>query len=171
MRARRTSSGGVVDEHRSLRVAAPAPVTWGCVADLGGAPGWYAASRLWRLRFRLDGLLGGPGLRPRPDRPLRVGDPVEGWRVSELVRGRRLGLTSEVRMPGTAVLTYEVQPATPPGQGSVLVQHLRWVPRGVAGRILWTAELPAHVVVLRAMLHGTAREAERRAAAAAIGGR
>lgn len=164
MRAARTSVRGVVHERRELPVAAPASVTWGCVVDLGGPRGWYAASRLWRLRFRLDGLLGGPGRRPRPRRSLRLGDAVEGWRVSELVPGRRLGLTSELRMPGTAVLTYEVLPAPRPEGGCVLVQHLRWVPRGVAGRVLWAAELPGHVLALRAMLRGAVREAERRAA-------
>lgn len=166
MRARRASDAGVVHERRAVRVAAPAPLAWQCVADLGGPRGWYAANTLWRLRFRLDGLLGGPGRRPRPDRPLRVGDAVDGWVVSQVDPGRRLGLTSELRMPGTAVLTYEVVGDEGPGGGCVLVQHLHWRPRGVAGRVLWAAELPAHVLVLRAMLRGTAREAERRAAGA-----
>lgn len=164
MRARRSSCRGVVRERRVQRVAAPPEVAWGCVADLGGAPGWYAATGLWRLRFLIDGAIGGPGLRPRPERPLRPGDPVEGWVVSAVDPGRLLALTSQLRMPGTAVLEHEVRPDPDGGAGSLLVQRLRWRPTGIPGRVMWVAELPAHVLVMRAMLRGMAREAERRAA-------
>lgn len=164
MRARRSSSGGVVHERREMPVVAPPAVAWSCVADLGGPHGWYAANALWRMRFLLDRAIGGPGRRPRPDRPLRLGDPVDGWVVSGLEPGRRLTLTSWQRLPGTAVLMYEVLPAPDKGAGCVLVQHLRWRPDGLRGRLLWTAELPGHVLVMRAMLRGMAREARRRAA-------
>ena len=50
-------------------------MTWSCVADLGAAPGWYAANHLWAARGRVDRWLGGPGLRGRPDRELRVAGP------------------------------------------------------------------------------------------------
>jgi hypothetical protein len=169
VRSSRSSVAGVVHERRELCVAAPPSVAWECVADLGGPQGWYAADRLWRLRFSVDGLLGGPGRRPRPHRPLRVGDAVDGWVVSEVDVGRALSLTSQLRMPGTAVLRYEVVPDPASGTRCLLVQRLRWRPRGLAGRLLWAVELPAHVLVLRAMLGGAAAEAERRAAGSLAG--
>ena len=164
MRTAHTSSSAAVHERRETHVAAPPSVVWGYVADLGGPHGWYAANTLWRLRFALDRAIGGPGRRPRPQRPLRLGDPVDGWVVSGLEPGRRLTLTSWQRLPGTAVLTYEVLPDPDGGPGCRLVQHLLWRPHGLRGRLLWAAELPAHVLVMRAMLRGTAREARRRAA-------
>ena len=165
MRGGRISSRGVVHERRVLPVEAPPEVVWSCVADLGAEPGWYAATGLWRLRFLLDGMLGGPGRRPRPDRPLRQGDPVEGWVVSAVEPGSALTLTSQLRMPGTAVLRHEVSPDPDDRSRSRLLQDLTWGPDGAAGRLLWAVELPAHVVVMRAMVRGMAREAERRAGA------
>lgn len=172
---------GVFRERRVLRVDAPVEVTWSCVADLGAAPGWYAANHLWAARGRVDRWLGGPGLRGRPDRDLRVGDPVDGWRVHDMLPGRSLTLVSEHRMPGSAWLTHEVGAAAvgaaqrgssrgvasagagPRGPGSVLEQRLEWHPRGWPGRLQWWSELPAHVLVMRAMVRRMAAEAERRA--------
>lgn len=52
---------GVFRERRTREVDASAEVLWSCVADLGSAPGWYAANRLWAFRHLVDGLVGGPG--------------------------------------------------------------------------------------------------------------
>ena len=150
---------GVFRERRTARVDAPAAVTWSCVADLGGEPGWYAVNRLWALRGRIDSVLGGPGLRGRPARELRPGDPVDGWRVESVRPGRALVLVSEHVLPGWARLEHEVQPA---GTGSLLVQRLAWHPRGRVGRLFWRLELLLHAVVMRAMVRGMAREAARR---------
>lgn len=157
---------GVFRERRTRQVGAPPQVVWSCVADLGGEPGWYAANRLWAARHLLDRLLGGPGRRGRPDRPLRVGDAVDGWRVGQVEEGRMLTLVSEHRMPGTAVLTHEVRGADDAGPGRcVLEQRLDWHPDGLRGRLLWWLELPGHVPVMAAMARNLARAAERRQAA------
>lgn len=152
---------GVFRERRTREVDASAEVLWSCVADLGGAPGWYAANRLWAVRHLVDGLVGGPGKRGRPDRPLRRGDPVDGWRVDDVQEGRSLTLRSEHRMPGHALLTHEV--LTPvDGAGALLLQRLEWHPRGWAGRLMWWLELPAHVAVMSAMVRNLGRAASRR---------
>ncbi|MGC5585154.1 DUF2867 domain-containing protein [Ornithinimicrobium sp. W1665] len=157
---------GAFRERRERPVDAPATTTWTCVADLGGDPGWYAASRLWWVRGVLDRAVGGPGNRGRPDRELGVGDPVDGWRVEAVDPGRRLTLVSEQRMPGTARMTYEVDTPEAAGAGrSRLVQRLEFHPVGRAGQAFWWAELPAHKIVFRAMLARMAGEAERRARA------
>lgn len=123
---------GVFRERRTREVDASAEVLWSCVADLGSAPGWYAANRLWAFRHLVDGLVGGPGRRGRPDRPLRRGDPVDGWRVHDVQEGRSLTRRSEHRMPGHALLTYDV--LTPvDGAGALLRQRLEWHPPGVGG--------------------------------------
>lgn len=156
---------GVFRERRARWVDAPAPVVWSCVADLGGRPGWYAVNRLWVLRGWIDQGLGGPGLRGRPDRELRAGDPVDGWRVESVDPGRSLVLVSEFALPGVSRLEHRVVPLGDPAHpGTLLEQHLAWHPDGVVGRAFWRVELPLHVSVMSAMLRGLAREAERRAA-------
>jgi hypothetical protein len=160
---------GVFRERRARVVAAPPEVLWSCVADLGGEPGWYAANGLWAVRGLLDRLVGGPGMRGRPDRPLRVGDPVDAWRVQGIDEGRALTLRSEHRMPGRALLTHEVSGRAEDPDRSLLVQRLEWHPDGLRGRLLWWSELPAHVLVMSAMVRNLGREAERRAAPARAG--
>jgi hypothetical protein len=85
--------------------------------------------------------------------------------VEAVVPGRSLTLVSEQRLPGTARLTHEVEPTGDAGSGprSRLVQRLQWHPAGRPGRLFWWGELPAHAAVMRAMVAGMAREAERRA--------
>lgn len=157
---------GAFRERRARDVDGPATTTWTCVADLGGEPGWYAANRLWWFRGLLDSAMGGPGNRGRPARELRAGDPVDGWRVEAVDRGRSLTLVSEHRMPGTARMTYEVQTSGSPVTGSSrLVQRLEFHPDGRAGTLFWWAELPMHKVVMGAMVARMVVEAERRAAA------
>ncbi|MFB9732030.1 DUF2867 domain-containing protein [Ornithinimicrobium kibberense] len=157
---------GAFRERRERAVDAPATTTWTCVADLGGDPGWYAANRLWQVRGVLDRVVGGPGNRGRPDRELRVDDPVDGWRVETVEPGRSLTLVSEQRMPGTARMTYEVHDSQGPDTDrSRLVQRLEFRPDGRLGQTFWWVELPAHKVIFRAMLVRMAGEAERRARA------
>ena len=160
---------GVFREERARPVGASPEVLWSCVAELGGEPGWYAANALWAVRSRLDRLLGGPGLRGRPDRPLRVGDPVDGWRVHSLEEGVALTLASEHRMPGYALMTYEVVAGAGP-DSSVLVHRVEWHPDGLRGRLMWWLELPAHVPVMSSMVRGLGRAAEQ-GHAATVGAR
>ena len=75
-------------EVRTRDVAAPAEVLWRVVQDLGGRTGYHAFDPLWRARAGLDRLLGGPGMRGRPDR-LGVGDPLDFWRVEEVSHRER----------------------------------------------------------------------------------
>lgn len=117
----------------------------------------------------VDQALGGPGNRGRPARELQVGDAVDGWRVEAVGAGCSLTMVSEYRMPGVARMTHEVLPGPPPDaqpgrSRSCLIQRLEFFPRGAVGRHFWWLELPAHKMVMRAMLVSLAREAERRAA-------
>lgn len=147
-------------ERRSRGVAAPAGVLWEVIADLGGESGWGAFDRLWTLRAEADRLIGGPGMRGRPDREPRVGDTIHFWRVEQVVPGERLTLRAEMRqLPGTARLTLAALPLAK--QRSMLTQEVTFEPRGLLGRVFWYAELAPHVVVFRRMLAGLAAQAER----------
>ncbi|OMH22995.1 hypothetical protein BKD30_14920 [Tersicoccus phoenicis] len=163
-------------ERRTRVVRASAARTWTVVEGVGGPAGWYAFTRLWRFRAALDRLAGGPGMRGRPDRPLRAGDVVDFWVVEAIDPGRSLTLRAQMRMPGTARMTLTVTPCeagvvrhpsasdstdTASTVGCHLTQVITFAPRGVAGRLYWYTQLPAHRVVFAAMLRGMARAAER----------
>jgi hypothetical protein len=152
-----------ITEHRARTVAAPLPLVWQTVASVGGPRGWGTFEAAWRLRGWLDEAVGGPGMRGRPRRRLRVGDPVDLWQVDELVPGERLVLRSEARMPGTAWMRLRVMPLS--AERTMLTQDVIFEPGGplgLPGRAMWFAELGAHKVVFAGMLRDLARTAERR---------
>ncbi|WP_433508037.1 SDR family oxidoreductase [Pseudonocardia halophobica] len=142
-------------------VDAPPEVLWSVVAGLGGDEGWHTVPGAWALRQRLDGLVGGVGLRRgRPER-LEPGAPVDWWRVEEVDQGHALALRAETRLPGVARLRMTVEPA---GDGaSRYTQTVTFRPRGLAGRVYWYAQKPGHDLIFGVMARMVAYEAERRA--------
>ncbi|MCW0212831.1 MAG: SDR family oxidoreductase [Pseudonocardia sp.] len=130
-------------------VAAPADVLWSVIAGLGGDEGWYTVPGVWRLRALLDGLLGGPGVRRSRPATLVAGAALDWWRVEEVDPGRSILLRAEMRLPGTARLEMRAEPA---GEGrSRYVQRVTFAPRGLAGRLYWFAQRPAHDLVFGVM--------------------
>jgi len=130
------------------------------IQRIGGANGWYFANFLWRLRGFLDLLVGGVGLRRgrRDPRTLAPGDVLDFWRVVTFEPNRRLGLASEMKVPGRAWLQFEVEPS---GRGSVIRQTAIFDPAGLAGLVYWYALYPAHRWIFRGMLEEIAAMAER----------
>ena len=94
------------------RIAVPVDAAFAPIQRIGGQTGWYYGNWLWRLRGWLDLLVGGIGLRRgrRDAIELRVGDPVDCWRVESLEPNRRLRLFAEMKLPGRAWLEFEVEP-------------------------------------------------------------
>ena len=97
--------------------------------------------------------------RGRGPAPLAVGDPLDFWRVEELVPGKRLRLRAEMRVPGAATLEFEVA-ESPEGKGAVLTQRARFEPRGRWGRAYWDALRPVHALLFRGMARAIVRAAE-----------
>jgi uncharacterized protein YndB with AHSA1/START domain len=147
------AGGTVFTDRRSLLVEAPPEAVWRAVVRIGGGQGWYAADGLWRLRGWLDRLVGGPGLRRgrRDADEVGYGEALDFWRVTGLERGRRLSLRAEMKLPGEALLEFEVAPE---GIGTRLTQTARFLPRGLAGLAYWYAVLPVHGFVFEGMIHG-----------------
>jgi len=156
------SGGRVFVDRRTQRVDASAAALHEAVCLIGGGHGYYAADWLWRLRGWMDRLVGGPGLRRGRRDPRRVtyGQALDFWRVTDVRPGRSLTLRAEMKMPGEALLQFEIEPSTD-GQGVVLVQTARFIPRGLLGLLYWFSVLPLHHVVFSGMLDGIRREAER----------
>jgi uncharacterized protein YbjT (DUF2867 family) len=154
------SPAAVLLDERTLAADTTPSALFAAVERIGGATGWYYANWLWRLRGALDRALGGVGMRRgRGPSPLAVGDPLDFWRVEELVPGKRLRLRAEMRVPGTATLEFEVgEPAG--GRGATLTQRARFEPRGRWGRAYWDALRPVHAVLFRGMASAIVRAAE-----------
>jgi uncharacterized protein YbjT (DUF2867 family) len=154
------SPSAVLLDERILSADTTPAALFAAVERIGGATGWYYANWLWRLRGALDRALGGVGMRRgRGPVPLAVGDPLDFWRVEELVPGKRLRLRAEMRVPGVAILEFEVGESTG-GNGAVLTQRARFEPRGRWGRAYWDALRPVHAVLFRGMARAIVRAAE-----------
>jgi uncharacterized protein YbjT (DUF2867 family) len=149
-----------VDRREVVSPSAPGAV-WSAVSALGGDRGYYAVDWLWRLRGMMDRLTGGPGLRRgrRSSGELRLGDALDFWRVTAIKPLQLLELTAEMKLPGAATLTFDVEPMPAPQTGTRLVMTARFRPRGLLGIAYWYAVLPLHGIVFRGMLSGLVRAA------------
>jgi hypothetical protein len=150
--------GSRLVDSRTIRVDVPVPAAFTPIRRIGGRTGWYAWNVLWRLRGALDLLAGGVGLRRgRPlEDDLRVGDPLDFWRVEAYEPDHLLRLTAEMRLPGRAWLEFEV---TGEQTGSTIRQTAVFDPIGPAGLLYWYAVYPLHMLVFRGMLRGIAARA------------
>ena len=155
-------SGGVVlTDVKEVHADAPPSAVYATVTGIGGARGWYVTELLWSIRGLMDKLAGGPGMRRgrrHPDQ-LRVGDPVDFWRVEELVPDRLMRLRAEMVVPGRAWLEYSIEPE---GDGSRLLQSARFHPRGLWGRLYWYSLLPFHALIFGRLAARLAAAAEGR---------
>ena len=157
------AGGTVFVDRREVATRADPTAVWSAVTALGGEHGYYAVDWLWRLRGIMDRLGGGPGLRRgrRSAEDLRLGDALDFWRVTAIRPPQHLELTAEMKLPGVATLTFDVEPPPAnPGQ-TRLIMTARFRPRGLLGIAYWYAVLPLHGIVFRGMLKGLVRTAER----------
>jgi hypothetical protein len=129
------------------------------VCRLGGGHGWYVADWLWTIRGWMDTLVGGPGLRRgrRDPEIVSYGEALDFWRVVGIERNRRLVLRAEMKLPGEALLEFDIEPRD--GRRCALRQTALFRPRGLFGLLYWYAVVPLHHIVFRGMLRGIACEA------------
>ncbi len=148
-------NGGLLVDSRTVHVDAAPRAAFAPIEQLGGARGWYYANWLWQLRGLLDKMVGGVGLRRgrRDSTRLRVGDPVDFWRVEAIEPDHRLRLAAEMKLPGRAWLEFEV---TGDANGSVIRQTATFDPRGLPGRAYWYSVSPLHHFIFGGMLRGIA---------------
>lgn len=154
-------AGGTIFEsgYRVILKAPPEDV-WPLIKGLGGSNGWYYGDILWKLRGALDRLTGGIGLRRgrRDPAELYTGDALDFWRVMEVEEPRLLRLVAEMKLPGEAILEFELTPLE--GNMLELKQLSRFHPRGLWGLLYWYMFYPLHQILFRGMLSGIAKEAK-----------
>ena len=80
--------------------------------------------------------------------------------MTNAVTDRRLELHAEMKLPGIATLTFEIEPIGSDGKRSKLLQTARFKPRGLMGLAYWYSVLPLHGVVFRGMQRGIRKTAE-----------
>jgi len=129
------------------------------IKRIGGKTGWYGANRLWLSRGFIDLLAGGVGVRRgrRDPEQLRVGDPVDWWRVEAIEPNRRLRLAAEMRLPGRAWLEFEVEAK---GDRSTIRQTAIFDPAGLSGLAYWYVLYPVHHLIFSRMLKNIVAAAE-----------
>jgi uncharacterized protein YbjT (DUF2867 family) len=137
-------------------LAAPLAEVWRAITNIGGDTGWYFGNWLWRLRGFCDQLVGGVGLRRVTIRhdPLRVGDPLDFWRVVAVDAPNRLVLLAEMRTPGEALLEFRLRPVG--AAATEVVVHSKFLPRGISGLAYWYALLVPHNLIFSGLLRGLA---------------
>lgn len=155
------AGGAVFEDARRGVIAAPPERVFAVLQRLGGRSGWFKFTQLWRLRGWLDRVVGGPGTMRRRRDPdtLWWGDTLDFWRVVRIERPQRLTLRAEMRLPGDAVLDFELQEVD---AGSThLTQTARFRPRGLAGLLYWYAVAPFHKPVFDGLFSGITKAAEK----------
>jgi uncharacterized protein YbjT (DUF2867 family) len=147
---------------REVIVDVPASQAFAPVRRIGGVTGWYFGNRLWKVRGLADRWLGGVGMaRGRRDAEhCGVGDVIDGWTVEAYEPDRRMRLSADMKLPGRGWLEFEVIPIDG-GRRSRIRQTATFDPRGLLGRLYWSAVLPIHALMFRGLLRHIARRAER----------
>ncbi len=155
------AGGTVFTDQRTVLIQADPHSVFTAICRIGGGHGWYAGDILWRIRGWMDKLVGGPGLRRgrRDADQVEFGEALDFWRVVGIERNRSLSLLAEMKLPGTAMLNFELDPEEDPGR-TTLTMTARFRPKGLLGILYWYAVLPLHNFVFGGMLKGIRTVAE-----------
>jgi hypothetical protein len=165
------AGGTILRDVRTVRCEASPENLYDAVTSLGGTHGYHTPRFLWLIRGGLDKMVGGIGLgrgRRHPQQ-LAVGEPVDFWRVEELLRPADgseglLRLRAEMKVPGEAWLEFRMGPDG--AGGSTLEQQARFHPRGLWGRVYWYGLSPVHSFMFPRMARRISRDAEQLASRA-----
>jgi hypothetical protein len=145
-------SEGMIIERRQRMVPASADAVYRGFTRLGGAQGWLYMDWAWQFRGLLDRLCGGVGMRRgrRDPEALRVGDPLDFWRVEMVEPGRLLRLRAEMLVPGQAWLEFKSLPQA--GGQALLTQTAFFEPKGLSGLLYWYALYPIHALIFSGLI-------------------
>ncbi len=151
---------GIIRDIRETVIEASPDAVFRVLENLGGENGWLYGNLLWRLRGWLDTMIGGIGSKRGRSRPgaMQQGDFVDFWRVERVQPCRSILLRAEMKLPGSAWLGFELNPA--PG-GSTRLRCCAWFqPRGLAGELYWYVLYPVHLMIFRGLVRSVKQRAE-----------
>jgi uncharacterized protein YbjT (DUF2867 family) len=157
--SRTIKQAGFLIDARQIPLGLPAAAVYAAIAGLGGKNGWLYLDWLWMLRGWLNRMLGGPGMRGRPDGDdLRLGSVVDYYTVDALDPGRTLRLRADLKAPGLGWMEWRVSPR--PAGGVILSQTAYFAPKGLAGFLYWHLLAPVHRLVFAGLMRRLARKAD-----------
>lgn len=151
------AGGTLYQDSRTLQLNDSPERVWEAISRIGGKTGWYYGDWLWRLRGAMDKLFGGVGHRRgrRDECRILPGDALDFWRVLTVEPQKRLRLLAEMKLPGQAVLEFNL---TPCEDGRCELSQTAWfAPRGLGGMLYWYAVMPFHHFIFNGMLRGIIR--------------
>ncbi len=150
------AGGTLYIDRRDILIQATCEEVWAHLVRIGGKNGWYYGDWLWRLRGLLDILIGGVGHRRGRRDPYRLtpGDALDFWRVLAVQAPTHLKLLAEMKLPGKAFLSFELNQEA--DNQTRLTQTAWYIPRGLSGLAYWYAVMPFHHFVFNGMLKGIA---------------
>lgn len=159
------AGGTTFKDQRTIDIDASPEAVFKAICRIGGGHGWYAADILWKVRGWMDTLVGGPGLRRGRRDPdnIEYGETLDFWRVIGIQHDESLTLRAEMKLPGTAILDFHLDPAEQHAQDSprtAMTMTARFRPKGILGILYWYSVLPFHGIVFKGMLKGIKRSAE-----------
>lgn len=146
------AGGTILRDCREIIVDNEPECLWDTIVGVGGKSGWFGIDVLWKIRGWMDRLIGGVGhTRGRRDpQELQIGDALDFWRVLDMDRPHRLTLLAEMKIPGTATLSFELEPL---GEDQLVCrQTARFEPSGLLGLVYWYGIFPIHSLVFTGML-------------------
>ena len=154
------AGGTVFKDQRTIEISASEGDVFRAVCRIGGGHGWYAGDYLWRIRGWMDKLVGGPGLRRgrRHSEKVTFGEALDFWRVIGVDENKRLTLLAEMKLPGTAMLEFGLEPGA--DSKTRMTMTARFRPKGIFGLIYWYIVVPFHNIVFGGMLQGIKSAAE-----------
>jgi uncharacterized protein YbjT (DUF2867 family) len=155
----KTISNGMIIEVRQRLVRSRASAVYRIAASIGGTNGW-PCNWAWRLRAMLDRIIGGIGMRKGRTDPaeVKVGDPLDFFRIVKVKSGRMIRMKAEMKLPGEGWLQFEVAPH---GKDKAqLIQTVFFAPKGVPGLIYWYLLYPFHGLIFSKMIRMLAQRSE-----------
>jgi len=151
------AGGTVFTDRRTATTKVSPDALFAEVTSIGGEKGWYGGQFLWNVRGLIDQLIGGPGLRRGRRAELRIGDALDFWRIEGLTPPTTLRLRAEMRLPGSAWLTWTIKPVN---AVTSIEQVAEFRPKGLFGRLYWFSVLPFHHFIFPTMLSRIVSAAE-----------
>ncbi|MFP4258394.1 MAG: SDR family oxidoreductase [Desulfovermiculus sp.] len=151
------AGGTILECNYKITLTGTPEALWPLITSLGGEKGWGYANALWGVRGLMDRLIGGIGLARgrRTSQDLRVGDAMDFWRVLVVEENRRLQLLAEMKLPGEAIMEFELIDL---GQDHCELRLIsRFLPRGLLGLAYWYSVYPLHGLVFKGMLKALAK--------------
>jgi uncharacterized protein YbjT (DUF2867 family) len=147
----RSKPGRLLQDKQIIETTIGAEKVFSSIQKIGGNVGWYYAGWAWRLRGLVDRLIGGVGMRLGRRHPsqIRVGDPIDFWRVEKYIPKSHLKLKAEMKLPGEAWLEFKVDSNS---KGNTVLQQIAtFKPNGWIGSLYWYILSPAHLCIFKNM--------------------